>query len=114
MKSAEELLIPTIEEFMSDMTNSCPVDKSSGSFSVLDNFEEHAEDYQIGDVGIFYDYCDDELSEDDRDKLVRWLYEEAWPGVRNFMADIGYEATCDNDGSGGGLYYGYEGFRKVE
>ena len=115
MKTAEELLTPTIEEFMSDLTNSCPVSKDTGSFSVLDHFEEHADDFEPGDVGIYYDYCDDDLNnDDDKDKLTVWLYDEAWPAVRNFMNDLGYVATCDNDGSGNGLYYGYEGFRKVK
>lgn len=108
------ILSVSIEEFCTELTRSCPVTERDyqGSFSVLEDAHEHLSEYEPGDVAIYYDYMDDGLSYADCDKLRDWLYDVAWPLMREYMADNGYEATEDNDGSGNGMYYGYEAFRK--
>ena len=67
---------------------------------------------QPDDIAIYYDYCDDELSEGDKDRLSGWLYDDAWPLIHKYMEVNKYVEVFENDGSGSGLYYGMVVFRK--
>ena len=87
-----------------------------GDFSVMD--EEMIEgcgfsDIKESDIGIYYNYCTDELSDSESDKLNKWLYDDGWEIIREWMRVNGYVEIEDNDGSGGGLYYGGTLYRKI-
>lgn len=73
------------------------------------------ESAQGDDIVIHYDYCADDLSEADEDKLREWLYGSTtgWGQIYSVLKKHGYRMIEDNDGSGDGLYYGAELFRKV-
>ena len=68
-----------------------------------------------GDIVIGYDYGDDELPVNDVNPFVDWLYKErsgAWGQINRLMKEQGYHIADDQDGSGGGLYYGVTLFKK--
>ncbi len=90
----------------------------NGSISVLDSGDHGdagIEGTTPDDIIIYYDYCTDDLSSDETDRLIEWLFDSS-SGLRRFtqaLANLGYNEFGDNDGSGGGLYYGCIAFRKV-
>jgi len=91
-----------------------------GKFEILDSEEIEGCGFEcseeIGDIGIGYDYFSEELNDDDKNKLQTWLYDDVNGGhmkLKSFLMKHGYESVDVNDGSGGGLYYGAELFRKV-
>ena len=88
-----------------------------GDFSILNHTDDETGfDLERNDIVIYYDYCSDGLSDGDKDRLVEWLYDDPNGGltrVKTFLAQHGYQEIADNDGSGGGLYYGATQFRMV-
>lgn len=90
-----------------------------GSFNIMTHTEAldcGLDDLEPTDIVIYYDYCSDELSDDDTNKLSEWLYDDyngGWGAIHAYLASQGYGPVNDNDGSGGGLYYGAANFRKV-
>jgi hypothetical protein len=74
------------------------------------------DDVQPTDIMVYYDYCADDLSSTDENKLSEWLYSTPNGGldaIGKYLASQGYEVVGENDGSGGGLYYGAINFRKI-
>lgn len=74
------------------------------------------EELEENDIVVGYDYCTDDIrcGVDDKknNEFIDWVYEEAWPSIRDLMRKNGYRSVRDDDGSGNGLYYGIEVFRK--
>jgi len=76
------------------------------------------EDVGVDDVVIGYDFMDDDVSDKDRvNEFNDWLFGKGKLGVFGdlewYMNKIGYEMVYEYDGSGSGLYYGCEIFRKI-
>ncbi len=67
------------------------------------------------DIAIYWDFCTDELSNDQTDKLIEWLFDSdtGLNLLMEVMTSWGYKMIGDHDGSGGGLYYGALVYRKV-
>ena len=90
-----------------------------GDFSIMDHtiaLDTGLQDIQPDDIVVYYDYCSDELSDDDSDKLVEWLYDDpngGWNLIRSYLLTQGYVEVADSDGSGNGLFYGANLFKKV-
>jgi len=76
------------------------------------------EDVKDDDVVIGYDFMSDDVSDDSRiEKFKEWLFGDEYFGVLGddlqvFMKNMGYVKVYDYDGSGDGLCYGCEIFRK--
>jgi hypothetical protein len=90
-----------------------------GTFEVMDSDmcdQAGFNDAEPEDIGIYYDYISDELSEPEKDKLVTWLYDDPNGGhevIKSWMSSNGYELINEIDGSGDGMYYGGTLYRKV-
>lgn len=69
-------------------------------------------DHLEGDLGIYYDYCNDDLRVDtrntDNNKWIEWFDSLFWSenSIDAIMLKFGYELVDEQDGSGGGLWYG--------
>lgn len=92
-------------------------DVNCGGFTFLE--EENRDCVCLGDVRdddiiISYDFWDDHLKEDEVDECIKWLYDESWVRIRELIINSGYVWIGENDGSGNGLYYGVEQFRKLK
>ena len=102
--------------------NSHKLYSSHGSVSIrsedtsLDEVrEESGFDVQPGDIVIYYDYMDDEMDESEIPNFQLWLYDNpdgCWCSINRWMIKNGYRSVDINDGSGGGLYYGINVYRK--
>ena len=88
-----------------------------GSVKVWDNDKDQCgfEELKDDDVVIYYDWSDDELSDDESNEFTDWLYNQPnfFHQLHTEMSKLGYVGVFDNDGSGSGLYYGCEVFRKI-
>jgi hypothetical protein len=69
-----------------------------------------------GDVVIAPDFDDDELcaagDTDGVNELAEWYNGTLYIQIDRVMNSLGYEMIHENDGSGGGLYYGIVQYRK--
>lgn len=92
-----------ITDFMDVINN----ENKTGSISMVGDIDECAftVPHLPTDVAIFYDYCTDEIADSAFDSWDEW-YQHMFTRLHNVMDVNGYEAIDDNDGSGGGLYYG--------
>lgn len=68
---------------------------------------------QPADAVITYNFCDDDLLPEASEGLDTWLYDHAWPLITATMLKLGFRSIEENDGSGGGLYYGGSLYRHV-
>jgi hypothetical protein len=86
-----------------------------GSIEALDPLnQDYGFDVQVkpDDIVIFCDFNDDAIdAEDGRNELAEWYYDVVHQNIDKQMRILGYQAIADNDGSGGGLYYGATLFR---
>ena len=97
-----------IADFLGTITK---YNQHGDGFQLVDN-DLNVCAYEPGDISIYYDYLSDGMTEAEADDFIHWLYDIAWPSVRQFMESLGYKTVNETDGSGGGLYYGVEVFRK--
>lgn len=69
-----------------------------------------------GDVVIAPDFDDDELraagDTDGVNELAEWYNSTLYIQIDRVMSSLGYDMIHENDGSGGGLYYGIVQYRK--
>jgi hypothetical protein len=80
---------------------------------VKDNFNENEIVLVDSDIVIHYDWMDDEMSENERNEFQGWLWNGFFDRLESEMNKLGYVSMdVDMDGSGNGLYYGLEVFRK--
>jgi hypothetical protein len=80
---------------------------------VRGNFNENEIVLIDSDIVIHYDWMDDEMSEDERNEFQDWLWNGFFDRLESEMNKLGYiRLDVDMDGSGNGLYYGLEVFRK--
>ena len=88
----------------------------TGSFMVetRENIINNFPDANDNDIGIGYDFMDDNLSRADAEKLDSFLYDEAWPRINRVMGLLGYGVRDELDGSGGGLSYGTTLYYKMK
>lgn len=109
-----ELLQMSTQEFLT-FINKYP---QFGSIEILNDeqLESSEIDHMPGDVVIFYDYCTDEATREESHELCEWLFGHHDRGIldiiHDFMVKDGYSEIDENDGSGGGLYYGTVHYRK--
>ena len=92
-----------IQDFM-DIINNESTTGSVGFHAELDECG-FSEPYLPTDIAIFYDYCTDDMDEPTWDAWDNW-YQHMLARLADFMDANGWEAIDENDGSGGGLYYG--------
>lgn len=92
-----------ITDFMDVINN----ENKTGSISMVGDIDEcsFSEPHLPTDVAIFYDYCTDDMDELAWEAWNNW-YQHMFTRLHDVMDVNGYEAIDDNDGSGGGLYYG--------
>lgn len=97
-----------ITEFM-DVVNS---ETTTGSISFLQDLDQggFSQPFSSTDIGIFYDYCTDEIADSAFDSWDEW-YMNMFDRLYQVMDLNGYKHVDENDGSGGGLYYGAILFR---
>lgn len=87
-----------------------------GTVKVLDlSINDHGlPDVQPGDVAIYADFMDDDCpSKDVVNELSAWYYDELPREINQLMAGLGFKHIYEDDGSGGGLYYGTTQYRKT-
>ena len=108
---AIELLEMSTEEFL-QFINKYP---ELGDITVLDLTEaaDTFSDLQPDDIVIYHDYCTDDIRRSvQEDVFYDWLM-RIFDTIDEFMADRGYTIKADEqDGSGGGLWYGAVVYRK--
>lgn len=92
-----------ITDFMDVINN----ENKTGSISMVGDIDEcsFSEPHLPTDIAIFYDYCTDDMDESTWEAWNNW-YQHMFTRLHDVMDVNGYEAIDDNDGSGGGLYYG--------
>jgi hypothetical protein len=112
-----------IETFLNGVNKSQWSEHGSGFQLMEEDVCELREMFHEGieenDLVIHYDYCTDEMNDDQKNEFLNWLYvdkETGWESVRTLMRLLGYKRVdeIDVDGSGNGLYYGIEVYRKGE
>jgi len=69
-------------------------------------------DLKDSDVLVYFNYMDDDMSDDEREVFGEWYYDELPNKLNDEMNKLGYFFHYDTDGSGGGLHYGGMLFRK--
>lgn len=97
-----------ITDFMDVVNN----ETKTGSISFVTDIDEcsFSEPHLPTDVAIFYDYCTDEIADSAFDSWNEW-YMNMFDRLYQVMDVNGYKHVDENDGSGGGLYYGAILFR---
>lgn len=107
--------IDNIQVIMNDL-NKYP---QCGRIDVIDPTVDDIglDDIQSSDVVIAPDFWDDELRDagdiDAVNGLAEWYNVTLYDQIDLRMAQLGYIKIHDNDGSGGGLYYGIAQYRKA-
>jgi hypothetical protein len=122
-----ENIIPTItlpisvkfiEQQLKDINKENPFPNEAPGQLVLftsqDDVEAVGHQYKDGDVCIYYDYCTDELPDENFDEWQEW-YDSLFLSEYSLdylMSEFGYKQIYEQDGSGGGLWYGGLVYRK--
>ena len=82
--------------------------------SIISTISKHIDvEVEDSDIVIDYDFCGDDLSQEDDETLSFWLNDGAINSLDVFLANHGFEEVYDLDGSGDGLYYGARVYRKA-
>lgn len=87
-----------------------------GSIKVMEHEPDYFDGVDVldGDVVVFCDFMTDDCqSKSEEDQLVDWYCSTLYGDIDKAMSSLGYELITDNDGSGGGLYYGGALYRKI-
>ena len=91
-----------------------------GSLSVLSHRDvNNGDDVDLdpSDIVIYYDYNNEECTEEEADALFEWLFghekQTILETIELYMRHYGYKLFDEQDGSGNGLYYGTLHFRKA-
>jgi hypothetical protein len=87
-----------------------------GSIDVIDPATQDIglDEVSPDDVVIAPDFMDDGCPDQDTvNDLANWYNNELYGQIDLLMSQLGYTLVHDNDGSGGGLYYGIAQYRKV-
>ena len=105
----------TVEQFIKDKCGSV---YGINIISVVDEetlknqYDEDSEiKYKEGDIGIYYDYCEDELTEEQCEHISEES-DKQLEMVTELLQNNGYNLTDHIDGSGNGMVYGLILFRK--
>lgn len=99
---------------VSDLIKSLNIFPQHGRIDIID---PNVEDVGIkslapGDIVVAPDFMDDDCeSEDERNKLAKWYYDDLPREIDYRMRSLGYTLIEDIDGSGGGLYYATSHYR---
>ena len=116
-----DLLEDTMEEFLTTLgqlpftPEDSDSDSDSGGHLTVLPFEDiencHFVPILEGDIAIYYDYSTDNMTYAEINKFHEW-FNVMLSHLNNYMTDLGYEEVDNSDGSGGGLYYGSNLYRK--
>jgi hypothetical protein len=81
---------------------------------IRENFDESDIVLVDSDIVIHYDWMDDDMSSDEKNRFQGWLWNGFFNRLESEMNKLGYvNMNVDMDGSGNGLYYGLEVYRKI-
>lgn len=104
-----------IQTIMSKIVNRYP---ELGNIEVMGPLDQdYGFDVQVDpdDVVIFADFTDESLTDDDSiNEFAEWYYDRLFEQISQQMRMLGYQAIAENDGSGGGLYYGATLYRRTK
>lgn len=85
-----------------------------GSVTILDGEDRKGcgyDDLRDGDIVVFYDWVEDDMTPEEEDRFEAWL-DTYFTCMGKVLFDNGYHEVHHNDGSGNGLTYGCVVYRK--